>query len=231
MKLFIDTGSVAEVEEIAGWGVLSGATTNPSLLAKEEADPGDSIRRICDLVNGPVSAEVVSDNAKGMVAEGRALSELHEHVIVKTPFSKAGLAACSELSEDGIRINMTLVFSASQALLAAEAGATYISCFMGRLDDISVNSTDVVREIVEALRPGGTTAQVLAASMRHPEHMVTAARLGCEVATAPAKVLHQMLDHPLTTAGIERFASDWRERPEFGEWLSGLVESRAAAAH
>jgi transaldolase len=230
MKIFIDTGSVAEVEEIAAWGILSGATTNPSLLAKEEADPGDSIRRICELVNGPVSAEVVSDHAEGMVAEGRALAELHEHVIVKTPFSKAGLTACRELSEDGIRINMTLVFSASQALLAAEAGATYISCFMGRLDDISINSTDVVREIVEALRPGGTTAQVLAASMRHPEHMVTAARLGCEVATAPAKVLHQMLDHPLTTAGIDRFASDWRERPEFGEWLNGLVESRHAAA-
>jgi len=231
MKLFIDTGSVAEVEEIAGWGILSGATTNPSLLAKEDGDPGDIIRRICDLVNGPVAAEVVSDNAKGMVAEGRALSGLHEHVIVKTPFSTAGLAACRELSEDGIRINMTLVFSASQALLAAEAGATYISCFMGRLDDISINSTDVVREIVESLRPGGTTSQVLAASMRHPEHVITAARLGCEVSTVPAKVLHQMLDHPLTTAGIERFAADWREKPEFGEWLSGLVDSRAAAAH
>jgi transaldolase len=231
MKLFIDTGSVAEVEEIAGWGILSGATTNPSLLAKEDGDPGDIIRRICDLVNGPVSAEVVSDNAEGMVAEGRALAELHEHVIVKTPFSTAGLAACSELSEDGIRINMTLVFSANQALLAAEAGATYISCFMGRLDDISINSADVVREIVQALRPGGTTSQVLAASLRHPEHVVTAARLGCEVATAPAKVLHQMLDHPLTSAGIERFAADWKKRPEFAEWLSGLVESRTAATH
>src|ERR671935_2070092 len=161
MKLFIDTGSVAEVEEIAGWGILSVPTTNPSLLAKEDGDPGDIIRRICDLVNGPVSAEVVSDNPEGMVAEGRALSDLHEHVIVKTPFSKAGLAACRELSEDGIRINMTLVFSASQALLAAEAGATYISCFMGRLDDISVDSAAVLREIVEALRPGDSGAEVL----------------------------------------------------------------------
>ena len=230
MKLFIDTGSVAEVEEIAGWGILSGATTNPSLLAKEDGDPGDIIRRICDLVDGPVSAEVVSDNPEGMIAEGRALSELHEHVIVKTPFSKAGLAACRALSNGGIRVNMTLVFSANQALLAAEAGATYISCFMGRLDDISINSADVVREIVEAVRPGGTTSQVLAASMRHPEHVIAAARLGCEVSTVPAKVLHQMLDHPLTTAGIDRFAADWKQRPEFGEWLSGLVESRAAAA-
>jgi transaldolase len=231
MKLFIDTGSVAEVEEIAAWGVLSGATTNPSLLAKEDGDPGDIIRQICDLVDGPVSAEVVSDEAAGMVAEGRALAELHEHVIVKTPFSKAGLTACHELSSDGIRINMTLVFSANQALLAAEAGATYISCFMGRLDDISIDSQEVVREIVEALRAGRVSSQVLAASLRHPGHVVQAARLGCEVATAPAKVLHQMLDHPLTTAGIERFAADWQKRPEFAEWLRGLVDARAAATH
>jgi transaldolase len=229
MKLFIDTGSVAEVEEIAGWGILSGATTNPSLLAKEQGDPGDIIRRICDLVDGPTSAEVVSTDAAGMVAEGRALRELHEHVVVKTPFSKEGLAACKELSSDGIPVNMTLVFSANQALLAAEAGATYISCFMGRLDDISVDSAEVVREIVEALRAGRVASQVLAASMRHPGHMVTAARLGCEVSTAPAKVLRQMLDHPLTTAGIERFAADWQTRPEFAEWLRGLVDARAAS--
>ena len=155
MKLFIDTGSVAEVEEIAAWGVLSGATTNPSLLAKESGDPGDIIRRIADLVDGPTSAEVVSTEAAGMVAEGRALSKLHEHIVVKTPFSKAGLAAAHELSQDGIPVNMTLVFSANQALLSAEAGATYISCFMGRLDDISVDSTEVVGEIVSVLRPGG----------------------------------------------------------------------------
>jgi transaldolase len=230
MKLFIDTGSVAEVEEIAGWGILSGATTNPSLLAKEQGDPGDIIRRICDLVDGPTSAEVVSTEPEGMIAEGRALHELHEHVVVKTPFSIAGLAACKELASDGIPVNMTLVFSANQALLAAEAGATYISCFMGRLDDISIDSTEVVREIVEALRAGRVTSQVLAASLRHPGHVVTAARLGCEVSTIPAKVLHQMLDHPLTTAGIDRFSADWKERPEFGEWLSGLVDSHAAAA-
>jgi transaldolase len=229
MKLFIDTGSVQEVEEIAGWGILSGATTNPSLLAKEQGEPGDIIRRICDLVDGPTSAEVVSTDAPGMVAEGRALHELHEHVVVKTPFSKEGLAACKELSSDGIPVNMTLVFSANQALLAAEAGATYISCFMGRLDDISVDSAEVVREIVEALRPGRVASQVLAASMRHPGHMVAAARLGCEVSTAPAKVLRQMLDHPLTTAGIERFAADWETRPEFAEWLRGLVDARAAS--
>ena len=225
MRLFIDTGAVADVEEIAAWGVLSGATTNPSLLAKEEGDPGDIIRRICDLVQGPVSAEVVSPDASRMVAEGRALRTLHEHVIVKVPFSAAGLAATRELTADGHPVNMTLVFSSNQALLAAEAGATYISCFMGRLDDISVDSTAVLDEIVASLRPGGTTTEVLAASIRHPEHVVTAARLGCEVATLPAKVLRQMLVHPLTTAGIESFERDWQSRPEFGEWLAGLVEA------
>jgi transaldolase len=230
MKLFIDTGSVAEVEEIAAWGVLAGATTNPSLLAKADGDPGDIIVRICEVVGGPVSAEVVSDDADGMIAEGRALAELHEHVVVKVPFSEAGLAATRALSSEGTPINMTLVFSANQALLSAEAGATYISCFMGRLDDISVDSTAVVREIVETLRPGGYTAQVLAASIRHPEHVVTAAKLGCEVATVPAKVLRQMLSHPLTTSGIEKFTEDWQSRPEFAEWLRGLTEARAPVA-
>jgi transaldolase len=229
MRFFIDTGSVAEVEEIAAWGILSGATTNPSLLAKEQGDPGDIVRRICDLVRGPVSAEVVSDDAHGMIDEGRALAGLHEHVVVKVPFSSEGLRATRALTDEGIRVNMTLVFSANQALLTAQAGASYASCFMGRLDDISIDSTEVVREIVEALRPGRTASQVLAASMRHPGHMVTAARLGCEVSTAPAKVLRQMLDHPLTSAGIERFAADWKTRPEFAEWLRGLVDARAAS--
>ena len=145
MRFFIDTGSVAEVEEIAAWGILSGATTNPSLLAKEEGDPGDIIRRICDLVGGPVSAEVVSDDAAGMVEEGRALAALHEHVVVKVPFSSEGLAATRRSPSEGIRVNMTLVFSANQALLTAQAGATYASCFMGRLDDISIDSAAVVR--------------------------------------------------------------------------------------
>ena len=226
MKLFIDTGSVAEVEEIAAWGVLSGATTNPTLLAKEDGDPGDSIRRICELVDGPTSAEVVADNAAEMVAEGRALAGLHQHVVVKVPFSPAGLEATRELTSEDIRVNMTLVFSAAQALLTAEAGATYVSCFMGRLDDISVDSEAVIGEIVDALRAGETDAQVLAASLRHPMHATIAAKLGCEVATVPGKVLKQMLKHPLTEQGIERFFSDWQSRPEFGEWLHGLVSGR-----
>jgi transaldolase len=230
MRLFIDTGSVAEVEEIASWGILSGATTNPSLLAKEDGEPGEIIQRICELVRGPVSAEVVSQDVAGMVNEGRALRELHEHVTVKVPFNKEGLAATKALTDDGIPVNMTLVFSASQALLAAGAGATYVSCFMGRLDDISVDSGQVVAEIVECFRAGGVTSEIIAASIRHPEHAIAAARLGCEIATVPAKVLRQMLEHPLTTAGAERFRADWQSRPEFGDWLRGLVDQRTAAA-
>jgi transaldolase len=221
---------VAEVEEIAAWGILSGATTNPSLLAKEKGEPGDIVRRICELVGGPVSAEVVSDDSAGMIAEGRALARLHEHVVVKVPFSDQGLAATRALSGDGIRVNMTLVFSANQALLTAQAGATYASCFMGRLDDISIDSTAVVEEIVTALRPGGTTTEVLAASIRHPEHVITAARLGCEVATVPAKVFRQMLDHPLTEQGREKFKADWQSRPEFAEWLRELVSKQPTSA-
>ncbi|MGH2993538.1 MAG: fructose-6-phosphate aldolase [Solirubrobacterales bacterium] len=226
MRLFIDTGSVAEVEEIAAWGILAGATTNPSLLAKEQGDPGEIVGRICDLVGGPVSAEVVSQEPKGMIDEGRALRELHEHVTVKVPFCEQGLEAAHALTSDGIPVNMTLVFSANQALLASGAGATYVSCFMGRLDDISVDSTAVVREIVEAFRAGGITSQVIAASIRHPEHVVIAAKLGCEIATVPAKVLRQMLNHPLTDAGAERFRKDWQSRPEFAQWLRELTARR-----
>jgi transaldolase len=229
MRLFIDTGSVAEVQEIAAWGVLSGATTNPSLLAREDGDPGEIIQRICELVAGPVSAEVVSEDPEEMIVQGRALSALHEHVVVKVPFGAAGLQATRALSQEDIAINMTLVFSPTQALLSAEAGARYISCFMGRLDDVSIDSTEVLAGIVAALRPAGVTSEVLAASIRHPEHVVTAAKLGCEVATVPGKVLRAMLDHPLTSSGIERFNADWRSRPEFGAWLGGLTGTLAEA--
>jgi transaldolase len=230
MRLFIDTGSVAEVEEIAAWGVLSGATTNPTLLAREEGDPGAAIVRICDLIRGPVSAEVVSDDGREMIDQGRALHGLSPHVVVKVPFCAAGLQATRALSDQGIPVNMTLVFSPNQALLSAQAGASYVSCFMGRLDDVSVDSAEVLAGIVAALRPAGSTAQVLAASIRHPEHVVTAAKLGCEVATVPAKVLRQMLAHPLTQAGIERFTADWESRPEFGRWLERLAAGEPVAS-
>lgn len=230
MRLFIDTGAVEEVEEIAAWGVLSGATTNPSLLAKVDGDPGDIVRRLCELVDGPVSAEVVSESAQGMIDEGRALRELHRHVTVKVPFNAAGLTATKALTAEGIPVNMTLVFSPSQALLAAAAGATYISCFMGRLDDISVDSAVVIEEIAAVLRAGNFASQIIAASIRHPGHIVTAARLGCEIATVPPKVLRQMLDHPLTETGAEQFRADWQSRPEFGKWLAELTEKRLTAA-
>jgi transaldolase len=206
-----------------------GRPRTPTLLAKEEGDPGDIIRRICELVDGPTSAEVVSKGPDGMATEGRALARLHPHVVVKVPFSAAGLAATRELSSEGIRVNMTLVFSATQALLTQEAGATYVSCFMGRVDDISVDSAAVLEEIVDALGPD-RDAQVLAASLRNPMHAVTAARLGCDVATVPGKLLKQMLVHPLTEAGIEKFAADWQTRPELAEWLRGLVSRREPAA-
>jgi transaldolase len=237
VRLFIDTGSVEEVEEVSAWGVLSGATTNPTLLAAEQGDPGQILRRICELVRGPVSAEVVADDPREMVRQGRALARLHEHVVVKVPFGAAGLAATRALSDDGIAVNMTLVFSPTQALLSAEAGARFISCFMGRLDDVSIDSAEVLAGIIGALRPAGVrqgwapdAGQVLAASIRHPEHVVTAARLGCEVATIPGKVLRQMLVHPLTAAGVERFDADWRSRPEFGRWLDGLLAAEKIPA-
>jgi transaldolase len=223
VRLFIDTGSVAEVQEIAAWGVLAGATTNPSLLALEDGDPGEIVTRICELVQGPVSAEVVSDNPHEMVAQGQALAALHEHVVVKVPFGAAGLQATRALCAEGIGVNVTLVFSPNQALLAAEAGARFVSCFMGRLDDVSIDSGEVLASIVEALGHSGTGSQVLAASIRHPGHVTIAAKLGCGVATVPGKVLRQMLAHPLTSAGIERFNADWRSRPELGAWFERLV--------
>jgi transaldolase len=229
MKLFIDTGSVGEVEEIAPWGVLTGATTNPSLLAAEATEPGETIRRICELLDGPVSAEAVSDSARELVSQGRALSDIHEHVVVKLPFSPSGLAATRELAQDGIRVNMTLVFTAAQALMSAEAGATYVSCFLGRLDDIGQDSAAGLAEVIGALRSSDSRPLVLAASIRGPRHAVDAAKLGCDIATIPAKVLRQMTIHPLTHAGVERFAQDWSRDPKLADWLGGLTSEYAAA--
>jgi transaldolase len=223
MKLFIDTGSLAEVEELAPWGVLSGATTNPSLLAREGASPGATIRRICELLDGPVSAEAVSDDPRELVAQGRGLAAIHDHVVVKLPFGPAGLAATRELVQDGIRVNMTLVFSAAQALLSAEAGATYVSCFLGRLDDIGQDAAVALAEVIAALRPAGSRPQVLAASIRSPRHAVEAAKLGADIATIPAAVLRQMTAHPLTDAGIDRFTHDWTADQQLAAWLQDIA--------
>jgi transaldolase len=224
MKLFIDTGSVTEVEEVARWGVLSGATTNPSLLAKGDGDAGPSIKRIAEIVGGPTSAEVVSEDPDRMVEEGIAVRTLHENIIVKVPFGPAGLQATAKLRELGHPVNMTLVFSPSQAILAAEAGATYISSFLGRLDDIGVDSEYELREIVEAVHENDKGAQVLAASTRSPLHVVKAATAGADIATVPYKVLKQMLNHPLTDSGNAGFAKDWATKPELQTWLDKLVE-------
>jgi transaldolase len=229
MKLFIDTGSVHEVETLAPWGVLSGATTNPSLLAREASGPGATIRRICELLDGPVSAEAVSDSPRELVAQGHGLAAIHHHVVVKLPFGPAGLAATRELAQDGIRVNMTLVFSAAQALLSAEAGATYVSCFLGRLDDTGQDAAAALAEVISALRPSESSPQVLAASIRSPRHAIEAAKLGADVATIPAAVLRQMTAHPLTDAGIERFTRDWTADPELAAWLQDVAGTVPAA--
>jgi transaldolase len=228
MMLFIDTGSVDEVEEVAAWGALSGATTNPTLLAEAD-DPGATIRRICELVAGPVSAEVVSDDPREMVEQGRGLSAIHETVVVKLPLGPAGLAATRELVEEGIRVNMTLVFTAAQALLAAEAGASYVSCFIGRLEDIGEDALGALRDVIEALGHAERRPLVLAASIRNPHHAVEAAKLGADISTIPAKVLRQMTNHPLTDAGIKRFHDDWAADPSRASWLRDLSGLHAAA--
>ena len=228
MRLFIDTGSVEEVEEISAWGVLSGATTNPTLLAGG-GDPGETLRRICELVDGPVSGEVVSEHAAEMVEQGRGLSAIHDNVVVKLPFGPAGLAATRELVRDGIRVNMTLVFTAAQALLAAEAGASFVSCFIGRLEDIGEDALGALDDVVRALGRSERRPLVLAASIRTPRHAVEAAKLGADVATIPAKVLRQMTAHPLTDSGIERFGADWAADPSRVRWLRDLGATAAAA--
>jgi len=215
MQLFIDTANLDEIREVHSWGILSGVTTNPSLIAKEGRDFIEVIHEIATLVQGPVSAEVVAQDTEGMVKEGRLLAQVHEHVVVKVPMIKAGLAACHILSSEGIKVNVTLCFQASQALLAGLAGATYISPFIGRVDDISWDGNDLIQQIVEvyAQSPHINT-QVLAASLRHPQHLVQSALAGADVATVPYKVLAASLKHPLTDIGNERFLQDWETVPD-----------------
>ncbi|MSO44212.1 MAG: fructose-6-phosphate aldolase [Thermoleophilia bacterium] len=212
MKLFIDTASIEDIEEIASWGVLDGVTTNPTLLARVDGDEDSIYRRICELVDGPISAEVVADNVPTMVTEGRRLAAIHPNIVVKLPTSREGLTATSVLARDGIRVNMTLCFTASQAMLAASAGAAFVSPFIGRYDDISQNGLGPLAEIIECFATADYGTEVLAASIRSPVHVVEAARLGADIATIPPKVFHQMLHHPLTTAGIEQFNTDYAAR-------------------
>ncbi len=212
MKLFIDTADLKEIREIASWGIIEGATTNPTLISKQVGHPHDILREICEIVQGPVSAEVVSQDHKGMIEEARELAKIHENIVIKIPFGIEGLKAVKALSSEGIKTNVTLVFSPSQALLAARAGANYISPFVGRLDDISNDGMEIVAQIVQIFdNYPDINTEVIVASIRHPMHVVEAALIGAPIATIPPKVFKQMVKHPLTDIGIERFLADWEK--------------------
>lgn len=211
MKLFVDTGNLKEIEALAAIGVLDGVTTNPSLMAKEGGDSRQLLKQICRVVQGPVSAEVVATDAAGMVREGRELAAIDEHIVVKVPFTRDGVRACRTLTADGHRVNVTLVFSAPQAWLAAKAGAAYVSPFVGRLDDIGAAGMGLVREIVDIFDNYELPAEVLVASVRNPIHIIEAARMGADVVTVPPAVIEQCFRHPLTDIGLERFLKDWEK--------------------
>ncbi len=223
MQIFLDTANLAEIREVASWGVLAGVTTNPSLIAREGGDFLETIHEICEIVKGPVSAETVAPDVEGMLREGRLLATVHPHVVVKVPLTEAGIATTRRLADEGIRVNVTLCFQASQALLAGLAGAAYISPFVGRLDDVSWDGTDLIRQIVGVYANSATIhTKVLAASIRHPLHLVDAALAGADVATAPYKVLKACIRHPLTDSGNAQFLADWAKVPERD--ISLLVE-------
>jgi transaldolase len=212
MRFFIDTANVEEIRQAAAMGVLDGVTTNPSLMAKEKGDPREILAEICGLVPGPVSAEVLALDAEGMLREGRELRTIADNIVVKVPTTLEGLKAIKTFKAEGVETNATLCFSLTQALLVAKAGATYVSPFVGRLDDISQDGMDLIADIVQLYSNYSYTTEVLVASVRHPMHVVEAARLGADVATIPYKVIAQLIKHPLTDAGIERFLADWRAR-------------------
>jgi len=209
MKLFIDTADLGEIEKFVPLGIIDGVTTNPSLLAKVGNDPRGVLKGICELVKGPVSAEVVATDCDGMVREGRELAAIDSHIVVKVPFGKAGVQACRILANEGVRVNVTLIFSASQALLAAKVGAAFVSPFVGRLDDIGTPGMDLIRTIVEIFENFEFSTEVLVASTRGPMHIIESARLGADVCTCPPKVIDALFNHPLTDIGLERFLADW----------------------
>jgi transaldolase len=211
MKIFLDTASLKEIRDGVSLGVVDGVTTNPSLLAKESGEPEEILVEICRTVDGPVSAEVVAQDADGMVAEGRHLASLHKNIVVKCPCTADGLRATRTLTNEGHRVNMTLIFSPTQALLAAKAGARYVSPFVGRLDDIATPGMELVADILEILGHYEYDCQVLAASLRHPMHVVEAARMGAHVGTMPFGVFSALLKHPLTDIGLKRFLDDWEK--------------------
>ena len=209
MKLFIDTGNIKDIQGLVPLGIIDGVTTNPSLMAKAGGDPRAITKEICRLVQGPVSAEVVATDVAGMIREGRDLAGIDEHIVVKVPFTRAGVEACKVLAGEGLRVNVTLVFSATQALFAAKVGASYVSPFVGRLDDIASDGMGLIRQIVDVYRNYKFSTEILVASVRHPMHIVEAARMGADVCTCPASVIDACFNHPLTDIGLAKFLKDW----------------------
>jgi len=213
LKLFIDTANVEEIKKANDMGIICGVTTNPSLIAKEGRVFEEVVREITQIVDGPISAEVISLDSEGMISEAMVLSKIHKNIIIKIPMTVEGLKAVKVLSNQNIKTNVTLIFSAGQALVAARAGATYVSPFVGRLDDVSNNGMELIAEIVDIFNNYGINTEIIAASIRHPMHVTHSARLGCHIATVPYKVLVQMTKHPLTDKGIEQFLKDWENVP------------------
>ena len=211
LTLYLDSGNLTEIESLVPLGIIDGITTNPSLLAKEGGDYRAILKRICQTVQGPTSAEVVATDADGMVREGRDLASIDPHIVVKVPFTKEGVKACKTLASEGKKVNVTLIFSPTQALLAAKVGASYVSPFVGRLDDIATSGMNLVSEIVDIFTNYPFKTEVLVASCRHPIHIVEAARLGADVCTCPAAVIEALFKHPLTDIGLERFLKDWEK--------------------
>ncbi|ENZ32257.1 fructose-6-phosphate aldolase [Clostridium butyricum 60E.3] len=209
MKFFLDTANVEYIKEVNEMGVVCGVTTNPSLVAKEGRDFNEVIKEITGIVDGPISGEVVSEDAQGMIKEGREIAAIHKNMIVKIPMTAEGLKATKVLSKEGIKTNVTLIFSATQALLAANAGATYVSPFLGRVDDISMVGMDLVSDIAEIFEIHGIETEIIAASVRNPIHVIDAAKAGADIATIPYELVMQMLKHPLTDQGLDKFKADW----------------------
>jgi len=211
MKIFVDTGSIKDIQAIADLGILDGVTTNPSLLAKESGDFKANLKKICDIVKGPVSGEVTATDFAGMMREGHDIAKIDQYMVVKVPLTRDGIKACKALSGEGLKVNVTLVFSPAQALLAAKAGATFVSPFVGRLDDISTSGMEIVRDIVAIYKNYDYKTEVLVASCRHPMHIVEAAKMGAHICTCPPTVIDALYNHPLTNIGLEKFLKDWEK--------------------
>lgn len=209
MKFFIDTANIEEIREVHSWGIVDGVTTNPSLIAKEGRNFEEVVKEITEIVDGPISAEVISLEAEGMVEEALVLAKIHENIVIKIPMTTEGLKAVSVLSSKGIKTNVTLIFTANQALMAAKAGATFVSPFIGRLDDISTDGIKLIQDVADIFNIFGIETEIIAASIRHPMHVIDCALSGADIATIPYKIFNQMFKHPLTDSGIEKFLQDW----------------------